>query len=235
MERVSLVHGKNPVILIAPHGNTDTYTDILTKAAAIECKGNAIVNHAWERSAKVDILKSEANCNNINHATHDVVKDEFLDPIFQKEFQLIKKHGEIFVFHVHGCGNNIAQLSGIKDLSFVLGYGKGPDGKSRPVCDSYHRDLFSLHAMRCLWVPAHAEAGSRFAGWDSDNLLQVWRPYRQFKQVHAMQLEFLTKTRISKKVAEATGIKLGLVINGFLKGIEENSTLSPFAYHKITI
>lgn len=214
MERVSVVHGKSPVILVAPHGYDDTYTDILAERAAEQCSGNAVINKGWQRHPTVDVLNDKANCNQIDHASHNVVKDEFFDPISKMEARLLAKHPKVYVFHIHGCGNDIRTKTG-KNLGLVIGYGKGETGKSRPTCNTAIRDKFTyiLEADK-MWLPAVAAAGSRFGGWDRNNLLQMWQTSLGVTQ--AMQLEFVTALRRSKKDAEASGTYLGSVIHKFL-------------------
>jgi hypothetical protein len=214
MERVSVLHGINPVLLVAPHGFNDTYTNILTEAAAKECKSNAVINNCWERSAKVDVLNDQANCNKISHCMHDVVKDEFYDPIVKKTNALMNKHPQVYVFHIHGCGNDIRKKAG-ENLSVVIGWG---DGKpARPTARGSMRNLFTYVVDNDkLWTPAQAGKGSMFAGWDQGNLLQMWRPYKQSGGVDALQLEFVTATRKTKADAELSGVYLGSLISKFL-------------------
>jgi hypothetical protein len=230
-ERVSVVHGKNPVILIAPHGFDDTNTDIMTEYAALECGGNAVINRGWERDATVDVLNDKANCNNIKHAKHNVVKDEFYDPIIGMVNRLTTKNPKIYVFHVHGCGNDIRKKTG-ENLSVVMGCG---DGKpQRITCKKSTRELFTwLIEKDMLWLPAIANAGSRFAGWDMNNLLQMWRPF--YPRVSALQLEFVTAVRNSKADAEVSGRYLGDQINNLLAS---DGILAPpptYSYFKVNI
>ncbi len=139
-ERVSVVHGKIPILLIAPHGYDDSYTDIMTEHAALSCQGNAVINRGWQRAPSVDIFNDKANCNSWNHCQHDVVKDEFYDPIVNMKHSLVQKHSHLYVFHIHGCGNHIRQQVGF-NVDVIIGYGAGKPavgscyGKYRePIC-----------------------------------------------------------------------------------------------------
>jgi len=216
MERVSIVHGRAPVVLVAPHGFDDTYTDIFTEHAAIAANCNAVINHGWERSKVVDVLNDKANCNNIQHVCHNVVKDEFYDPIWKMIGRLRSKHKKIYVFHIHGCGNNVRNQTG-HNLNVIIGYGKGEPGKSRPTCDTKTVNIFSYILDSKSYLTAQAESGSKFAGWDRENLLQLWRGH---SDVCAMQLEFVTAVRKSKLDAKFNGNHFGDLIKLFLTDIK---------------
>lgn len=234
MERVSIVHGKNPVILVAPHGYDDSFTATMAEAAAKECKGNAVLNWGWERAPKVDVLDDKANCNSLKHAQHDVVKDEFYDPIIKKANALQQKHPKVYVFHVHGCGNDIRKKTG-ENLSVVIGWG---DGKpARPTATARMRDLFTFVVENDkLWTPAQAGKGSMFAGWNKDNLLQMWRQWKQSGNVDALQLEFITSLRKNKSEAQTSGTYLGSLISKFIF-LEESKFKTPksFQFFRINI
>lgn len=236
MERVSVIHGKNPVLLVAPHGFDDSYTDVMTEAAAKTCKGNAVINRAWERHPTVDVLKDKANCNNWKHVNHDVVKDEFLDPITAMETRFLRQQGvnKLYVFHIHGCGNDIRKKTG-ENLSVVIGYGEAEPGKRRLTCDKKTRDLFTwLMEQDKMWLPAQAGPGSKFAGWDTNNLLQMWKS--SVPMVAALQLEFVTATRRTQADAETSGNYLGALINTLLAA--DGTSLAPpatYAYLRINV
>jgi hypothetical protein len=210
MERVSLVHGKNPVLLVAPHGFDDSHTATLTEAAAIACNGNAVINRGWERADTVNVLTDKANCNNIKHANHNVVKDEFLDPVNRLASRIATKHRYALILHIHGCGNDIRKKCG-EDVDVIIGWGDG--NPKRPTSSNQTRNLFTYLCDMAKWMPVQAGTGSKFAAWDRNNLLQLWNNHYIYQ---ALQLEFVTATRRNAQVAEATGQKLGNLINTFL-------------------
>ncbi len=227
-ERVSVLYGRAPVILVAPHGFDDSYTDIMTEEATITCGGNAIINRGWERSSSVDVLNDKANCNSYEHCQHNVVKDEFFDPLERIQNQLLAKHQTIFVFHIHGCGNNVrAQVS--HPLHFVIGAGAGKP--NRLTCTSSALSLFAWIWKQTGWEPGKAEIGSKFAGWGKDNLLQMWANCAPM--IQAMQLEFVTATRSSKSSAETHGAVLGNMINTFM--VSYGKVAPPPNYQPISV
>lgn len=210
-ERVSVIHGKNPVIFVAPHGFDDTHTDVMTEAAANACGGNAVINRGWERDTDVDVLRDKANCNKIAHATSWVVKDEFYDPIWKMYHRMVAKgHKKIYVFHIHGCGNNVLKK---ESVYCVIGWGDGEAGKRRPTATSAYKDYFASvldgNGVRC----GVAGAGSNFAAWDHQNLLQMWRGCGG---VEALQLEYVTAARSSKASAATNGTSLGVWVAGIV-------------------
>ena len=82
-ERVGIIIGKNPVILVAPHGADDTNTDIITERVAKKADCYAVINRGFERADFVDVIKDKADCNKIDHCKQEVVYEEFLKPIIK--------------------------------------------------------------------------------------------------------------------------------------------------------
>ena len=81
-QRVSIMEGKKPLLLVATSGANDSNTDVLTEVVASKLNSYAVINWGWERSAKIDYLGGKADCNNIDHC-RGLVYDEFLEPIIR--------------------------------------------------------------------------------------------------------------------------------------------------------
>jgi hypothetical protein len=91
MERVALVEGDSPVLILAPHGPDDKNTDLIAERVAVESGSFAVINRGWNRFSSVDFMKDLANCNDVRHLHSDVVKEEFLEPILRFKNRIRKK------------------------------------------------------------------------------------------------------------------------------------------------
>ena len=209
MERVSVITGSNPILLVAPHGYDDDYTDELTEAAAESMDCHAVINRGWERSTKVDVYNDKANCNSVKHCLEDVVREEFLEPI-QK---IVKRNTKVayggrqhlYVFYIHGMGDQYRKKIDPK-LDLVVGYGEG--FPPRLLCQSWRKDLF-IHTMeQSKYTVYQAGPDNPFAAWDRDNMAQ----FQNSSQVSTMQLEFVLAHRKTKKEARITGRNFGHAI-----------------------
>lgn len=122
---VEVTSGKNPIILIAPHGNTDTNTDKLTRKLAENLECHSIINNAWKKSNIVNEAEYLGDCNKKSHITSsDAIFSEFTQnincAINSSKNQIINSKDEditpIFILNIHGCKN-------IPYVSLILGYG----------------------------------------------------------------------------------------------------------------
>ena len=66
MEKVSVLEGTIPALIIAPHGfkNDDLNTDLIAEEIATDLSAYAVINRGWERADKVDWFNDKADCNN---------------------------------------------------------------------------------------------------------------------------------------------------------------------------
>jgi hypothetical protein len=225
MERVTTLVGKEPILIIAPHGFDDTNTGVMAESAAKALKAYAVINHGWERADAVDALDDKANCNNNKHILEDVVKEEFLDPITKYTNKIMhggnpshwSNHSEtVHVFILHGCGNDVRKAVD-PNLSCVVGYGLG-DPKPRLTAEEWRVKLFNYAIDQDkAWKFYNAPAGSRFSGYDLNNLNQHWRRQGYRDVVQSMQLEFVTATRKSQADAEVSGVYLAKMIKSYMK------------------
>src|SRR5690348_17347464 len=91
--RVYTTRGKEPFLIIAPHGSDDVNTDIIAASMARNLNGYMVVNQGWRRSKKANINRNVADCNNVWHCRKDIVRGEFLDPIEQFKDEIVSRHG----------------------------------------------------------------------------------------------------------------------------------------------
>ena len=127
MERVSVIEGSIPVIVVAPHGfhGDDENTDLIAETIASTIDAYAVINRGWERGDTVDSFKDWADCNNVYHCKEDVVREEFLEPIIRFKNKILKKEQLAYIFYIHGMGNRHRAVAKDPYLDAVLGYGAG--------------------------------------------------------------------------------------------------------------
>ena len=219
MERVSIIEGVHPVILVAPHGAAadDYNTDIITETCAQALNCYAVINRGWERAEEVDYFKDKANCNDVKHCLEDVVKDEFLDPIIRFKNRIRKKHSYAYMFTIHGVGNDIRSKANDADINMVVGYGAGTPASH--TCKMWMKDFF-IYLMRQVDIKAYGgKAGGQYAGWAKNNLNQLFCKWPKYADdsLHSMQLEFIRTIRDTKADAEFTGNILAVVLEDLLK------------------
>lgn len=225
MERVTVIRGDKPLLIIAPHGKDDSGTSTIAQIIAKELGCYCVTNNGWRRSEKVDAIKGEANCNSIAHCHQEVVKDEFLFPIFGFAKRMIMNHGYGNVFIIHGMGRN--------DPDVFLGYGDG--NPASYSCNPLLKDAFiQLCEDNCLSVQA-AESGSKYAGRSTNNLNQLFKfygvasnkfglPIAQFQSIDCMQLEIASHLRENLNLHN-TSMKLAQAMD---KLLERNSWVITF-------
>ena len=114
MERVSIINGKIPILIVAPHGyeKDDEQTALIAEYIANKIGAYAVINRGWERAEEVDFWKDKADCNNINHCFEDVVKEEIIDPILRYKSRILLGHSEMYVFWIHGMSDDHRKISG---------------------------------------------------------------------------------------------------------------------------
>lgn len=193
-ERVSIIEGKYPFLVVAPHGvqDDDYNTAAIAESMAVALKGYAVINRGWERAADVDCLKDKADCNKVDHMV-DVVKDEFLDPILRFKTRMVRKWGSAYVFMIHGMGNDIRKRTGDKDIDMIIGYGAGsPPSYS---CELWQKDLF-IYLLHKSKINAWAgKAGGPMSGWARSNMNQLFRKHYHDDRVCSMQVEIIRDLR----------------------------------------
>lgn len=226
-ERVSVIVGKNPLILVAPHGSDDTNTDILVERVAEKTDCCAVINRGFERSDFVDVNKDKADCNRIDHCKEEVVFEEFLKPIIKSKERLlyskIKFHNHkasafkypqinhVTILYIHGCGN-IVHSEAKDKVALIVGYGLGTK-KDSISCELWRKtlfvDLYNKSILNKKLISTYGRVfegrgGSRYAGRDSNNMNQYFRKHDIDWATHSLQLEFPYSTRSSQEEIDHT-------------------------------
>lgn len=183
---VDVIDGKNKnIILIAPHGNTDTNTDKLTKKLAKKLNVRAVINNAWKKSNTVNESEYLGNCNNIDHIdASNAMQSEFFDPIEN----FINVNEQMYIFNIHGCKN-------IKDVELILGFGlHKQENKSRlTIVDKNYKNklIYNFNKMFSTYIGL---SDGKYGAYSSKHLNQVLS--FSCPKINIIQLEFSLSLRI---------------------------------------
>jgi hypothetical protein len=204
MERVSVIEGTVPAIIVAPHGPDDFMTAVLTETIALDLSAYAVINQGWEKAEQVNCFKDKANCNNLTHCHEDVVKDEFLLPIMRYVVRILKWSNYVYLFMIHGLGDEIKKQ--FPDLQVILGCGKGKFDASLS-CEDWRKDMF-VGFLANKGIKAYEGIGGHYAGKDKNNLNQLYRQWYPNHSVHSMQIEVIRSMRNNKAQAQVTALNI---------------------------
>jgi hypothetical protein len=203
MERVSLIEGSEPILLVCPHGCDDIATDYITETIANSVDGYAVINHGWRRTSKPDILNGKANCNNYGHCNIDVVKEEFLMPILRFEARIRKDYfgqpRRIRVFIIHGIADNVRKLVNRPDLDILIGCGGGKNPS--PTCLDIEKIMFCNYLVD-KGINVCEGLNTLYAGRSPENLNQLFKLHYNYDWVSSMQIEITRNWREPQSVAE---------------------------------
>lgn len=215
MERIVLVEGDSPVLIVAPHGPDDRNTDIIAEKIAIEFGAFAVINKGWRRSSKVDFANDLANCNDVRHIHSDVVKEEFLEPILRFKSRIRKKYDEkIFVLLIHGCSDDVRKVANNHDLDIILGYGEGnPPSYS---CSEKFMNAFAHHLVNEGFGVYRGAAGGKYAGKAKNNLNQLFKRWYPDDFVESIQMEIVRDIRCNPDFIDLT-------ISGIISAVDSMS------------
>lgn len=218
MERVSIMEGGERVIILAPHGPDDGGTTVIAEAIADKLDAYAVINRGWERAPEVDFWTDKANCNDIEHLHKPVVKEEFLDPIFEQIHKIrrdpaLQCSPTVYIFTIHG-------FSSKKPADIVIGWGNGKP--ARYTCDPWRKDTLGFYLTKIGFEVFEGAPGSDYAGWGKKNLNQLSRAvasggwWYPDQCVHSMQLEISRDWRINPRDAEEVGTEIASAIDDLL-------------------
>lgn len=215
MERVSIIQGKKPVILIAPHGyeHDDERTAEITENIAKSINAYAVINRGFERADVVDCMNDKADCNNVVHCHEDVVRDEFLHPIIRYRTRILWHNPHVYIFYIHGMADRHRAIAGDK-LDMVIGYGTGqPDSHS---CEPWRKDFFISSLIDSGLNAYEGKKGGPMSGWARNNMNQLFRKWYYDSHVHSMQIEIVHELRSDSAIAAMVSEFLSNAINDLL-------------------
>jgi hypothetical protein len=234
-ERVCIRDGSLPIIIVAPHGVDDPYTDIIAESIADRLDCHAVINCGWERADKVDVDNDKANCNSIAHCNEDVVKDEFLNPILRYVNRSVKtinnnsaRNGlgghNLFcnvplMITIHGAGDQARTLAKSTKLDFILGVGNGnPPRVTLPI---WKKNVLAWKLMDKGVHVWEGKSGGGYAAWGKDNLNQLVGKLN----ANSLQIEIVRKPW---RESETRSFVTGIVIADAIKEILQMSDFSKF-------
>lgn len=199
-ERVSIYGGKVPIIIIAPHAPEEPGTDIIAKTIIdnLDCCG--IINNGWNKSKLFDYDSEQADCNNIEHLHKEVLVDEFLVPLIKLKTKLSKSHTTIYMFTIHGIGQDARDYAKDQALDMIVGYGAGHPPSY--TCNPWRKNLFMYLIEASGLVIYESKPRSKYAARNKKNITQIfnmdcWYPDLA---VQSMQLQIIEDLRLDKPV-----------------------------------
>jgi hypothetical protein len=204
LERVSIIEGKTPILVVAPHGapGDDVNTDIIAEHIASAINAYAVINRGWERAEKVDYFNDKADCNNFLHM-EDVVKDEFMEPILRFRSRIQRKHNTVVhMYMIHGMGNDIRNKTNDPNIDMIVGYGAGTPASYS--CDPWRKDLFCYSMIQAGVNACQGKAGGMLSGWARNNMNQLFRKHYPDPRVQSMQIEIVRDLRNDATISQLT-------------------------------
>jgi phage replication-related protein YjqB (UPF0714/DUF867 family) len=228
MERVKIISGKIPVIIVAPHGVDDERTSTIAQRISEEIHSFAVINLGWERSQNVDFMKDKADCNNTLHCYQDVVKEEFLDPIIRYKNKILKTNNEAYIFYIHGMSNKHRITANDPTMDIVVGYGVGIPNSI--TFDPWKKNCLVSTLEELGFGTYEASQGSSMSGWSKNNMNQLFRKWHYEPKVNSIQLELVHELRESNKAAEWTAVYLSEAIIEAIQAKKFNISVSNKIY-----
>jgi hypothetical protein len=203
MERIRLVEGEHPVLILAPHGPDDVNTDLIAERVALEFGAFAVINRGWRRSSSVDCARDMANCNDVRHLHSEVVREEFLEPVLRFKNRIRRKYDEnVFVLAIHGCSDSVRAEADDQDLDMIIGYGDGtPPSYS---CEPRFKDAFAYHLRNEGFGVYEGARGGRYAGRARNNLNQLFVRWYPDEYVNSLQMEIVRDLRCDAGLLDLT-------------------------------
>ena len=227
-ERVSVIQGNIPMLLVAPHGSDDNNTDLLTEEITKHLGCYAIINRGFDCANYVDVENDKADCNRIDHITKDVVFDEFLKPILKINQKLTGmtmfsslEQRRMSIFYIHGVEDSIHKIANER-VDVVLGYGIGRK-KDSLTCKRWKKNLLVE-----LWRSEshHGEVyegkgGGKYAGRSANNLNQYFRKHKMDRNVDSMELQVPNCYRTDSEIKN-TATRIATVLERLSKWDSSN-------------
>ena len=216
MMRTATIRGKYPCLIAVPHGFDDPNTSVVGESMINELNCYGIINYGWKRADIFDYYKDHANCNNIEHLSEDVVKEEFLEPFikYNNEIGLING-GYSPVFIIHGVSNEIKKITK-PHADLILGIGQGNPQDSLS-CSTMYSDIIYDRFTDLGLATYFGKAGGKYSGFSKKNLNQYVKNQNSTLislncNLQSIQIEIIKDLRETKEIAQLTGSILARAI-----------------------
>lgn len=212
MERVGIIQGEVPILIVVPHGGDNWGIMRLGEVLAHDLGAYAVINKGWRQSRNVDSYSDLADCNDIRHLYEDVVRDEFLNPLLRAIARMKKKFSErILVFILRDCDGDTRGDPNDELLDIVVGYGLGnPPAHS---CKLRTKNILVHNLQGEGFGVYEAGPGNKYAGKAKKNLNQFFVRWQPEEKVETMQMAFATDLVCDNPMIEMTA-------EGILSAIE---------------
>jgi hypothetical protein len=186
-QRVSIVEGKRPILLIAPYGANHHNTDLLVDLLARKLNGYAVINWGWKRSTTINYREDLADCGNVNQIHQNILYDEFLDPILRFKKRISRYYNTIHIIIITGHINGAAPGG----VDSVLGYGKNTSF----TCEEWRKNLLIYLAQKEGLNIYEAKSTSKLQATHRTHLNQLFREWYPDKHAQSIQLDFVDDLR----------------------------------------
>jgi DNA repair exonuclease SbcCD nuclease subunit len=218
MDRTTVRYGKEPIILIAPHGAEEPNTAFIAEKVAKNLNAYAVINNGFEKSLDVDVLKNQADCNKVTHCESEVVYEEYLK-YYERFVELIHhKHITrnpdqfIRVYHLHGFNHDLEMIKNRK-IDVIVGSG---DHRMYPnlTCEK----AFAQRFMNlCLHDGMYTFHGiDTFSGRHSNNMNQYFRMHKKVRAVQSIQVQLSPRHLVDTLSATVFALSLEKIIGDMI-------------------
>lgn len=216
MERVSLIYGENPILIVVPHGADHENLAKAGEMLAQDVGGFAVINRGWVRSQRVDHESDLANCNDIRHLREDVVREEFLNPVLRMASRIKKKYSESALMIVLlPCSEDAKSVADGEMLDLVVGYGSGnPPSYS---CGARTKNAMIHFLQEEGFGVYEGAAGSKYSGKAKNSLNQL------FVRSHEADVESIQLAVVDDMISDDPMI--AMTVEGLVSAIDSLRSL----------
>ena len=184
-ERVKLIRGNEPTILVCPHINIDLISMAKDLAKTLDCY--AVINQGFAKSDSVNLKNSEADCYKIDQLKNPVVNDEFLKPLLKYKENCIKKHGWCMIYYLFSTNEDVSNLAG-ESVGLIIGNGRGKKYDSK-TCKGWRKHLF-VNVWRDLKSKEifEGKGSGAYSGRNANELNQYFRKIQRNMLVESLEV-----------------------------------------------
>lgn len=192
-----IITGTNNILLVAPHGyqstdyKDDENTAELTVLLAEKLQCYAVINTVYRKpriddEKEYDIENKIVNLNDLRQYGDTQLYDEFVGPIVDVANKYRKQGKPLFVFHIHGIGDE--NIDG--DLGILLGLGLGKTDKDNSLSVPLVFSETLIKRLNDAGLLSKTTRHGDYAAKAGHNLNQLFRKHLNIELgVYSVQLE----------------------------------------------